>query len=109
MGTDIQETFRALADPTRRDILNMLSHEDMTIAQVAGHFDMTRAAVKKHLNVLEQGQLITVRTSGRERINRFHPEGFKPVFDWLGYFDGFWDDRLSALKNAIETKDTSDD
>ena len=109
MNADPQETFRALADPTRRDILNMLSQEDMTIAQVAAHFDMTRAAVKKHLNVLEQGHLITVRTSGRERINRFRPEGFKPVFDWLGYFGGFWDDRLSALKNAIETRDASDE
>lgn len=97
-----QATFRALADPTRRDILLMLRREDMTIAQVADNFDMTRAAVKKHLTVLSDGGLINVRASGRERINTFNPKGMAPVLDWLSYFDAFWDERLSDLKTAIE-------
>ena len=66
-----QPIFRALADPTRRDILLMLRDREMTIAEVAGNFDMTRAAVKKHLTVLSDGGLITVHTKGRERINAF--------------------------------------
>jgi len=97
-----QPVFRALADPTRRDILRMLSREDMTIAEVSDKFDMTRAAVKKHLTVLSDGGLINVRAEGRERINSFNPEGFAPVFSWLEYFDAFWDDRLTALKTQIE-------
>lgn len=97
-----QSTFRALADPTRRDILVMLRGRDLTIAQVADNFDMTRAAVKKHLTVLSDGGLITVRTSGRERINTINPDGIAPVIQWLRYFDAFWDDRLSTLKTAIE-------
>ncbi|WP_420013415.1 ArsR/SmtB family transcription factor [Tateyamaria sp.] len=97
-----QNAFRALADPTRRDILRLLSSQDMTIAQVAGQFDMTRAAVKKHLTVLSDGGLITVEARGRERINRLNPVGLAPVFSWLEYFDRFWDDRLDALKSAIE-------
>jgi DNA-binding transcriptional ArsR family regulator len=105
MNALIQSSFRALADPTRRDILILLRNKDMTIAEVAAHFDMTRAAVKKHLNVLEQGHLIDVAPRGRERINRIHPEGFRPVMDWLGHFDGFWDDRLQDLKSSIENKD----
>lgn len=101
--TDLaQQTFRALADPTRRDILRMLTRQDMTIADVSGHFDMTRAAVKKHLTVLSDGGLITVQARGRERINSLNPQGFAPVFDWFDYFDTFWDDRLTALKTAIE-------
>lgn len=100
-----QPTFRALADPTRRDILKMLTAQEMTIANVSAHFDMTRAAVKKHLTVLSDGGLITVETRGRTRINRINPAGFAPVLDWLDFFDAFWDDRLAALKNAIE-KDT---
>ncbi len=100
--TPHQPAFRALADPTRRDILTMLRHQDMTIAQVADHFDMTRAAVKKHLTVLSDGGLITVEARGRERINRLNPQGLAPVFDWFSYFDAFWDDRLSKLKTAIE-------
>ncbi len=97
-----QTAFRALADPTRRDILAMLATKDMTIAEVAGHFSMTRAAVKKHLIVLSDGNLITVTPSGRERINSLNPDGFRVVSEWLGFFDRFWDDRLSALKTAIE-------
>lgn len=97
-----QSTFRALADPTRRDILMMLREQDMTIAQVAGNFDMTRAAVKKHLSVLSDGGLIDVRTNGRERINTFNPNGMQPVLNWLTYFDIFWDERLNDLKSAIE-------
>ncbi len=106
MTAAVQARFRALADPTRRDILILLSDHDMTIAEVAAHFDITRAAVKKHLTILEHGALIDVRPRGRERINRIQPEGLRPVLDWLGYFDRFWDDRLNALKTAIETKDT---
>jgi DNA-binding transcriptional ArsR family regulator len=97
-----QPTFRALADPTRRDILLMLRDKDMTIAEVAENFDMTRAAVKKHLTVLSDGGLITVRAQGRERFNRLNPDGMAPVRDWLTFFDAFWDDRLNALKTAIE-------
>lgn len=100
--TPVQSTFRALADPTRRDILLMLRERDLTIAEVAQNFDMTRAAVKKHLTVLSDGGLITVRPQGRERINQLNPKGIAPVFDWLSYFEGFWDDHLSALKIAIE-------
>jgi DNA-binding transcriptional ArsR family regulator len=94
--------FRALADPTRRDILVMLKQGDMTIGQVSDNFDMTRAAVKKHLTVLSDGGLITMRVDGRTRVNALAPEGLQRVFDWFGYFDLFWDDRLSALKSAIE-------
>lgn len=101
-----QLTFRALADPTRRDILKLLSTSDMTIADVSARFDMTRAAVKKHLTVLSDGGLITVTPQGRERVNAINPQGFAPALSWLEFFDMFWDDRLAALKTAIE-KDTT--
>ncbi|MEO0401789.1 MAG: metalloregulator ArsR/SmtB family transcription factor [Pseudomonadota bacterium] len=102
MSDRTQFAFRALADPTRRDIIQMLTHEDMTIAQVAGRFDITRAAVKKHLTVLSDGGLITVEAKGRERINKLNPTGLAPVLSWLEIFDRFWDARLSDLKSAIE-------
>ncbi|WP_223422015.1 ArsR/SmtB family transcription factor [Tateyamaria pelophila] len=106
MTDTAQNVFRALADPTRRDILRMLGRDAMTIGQVAGQFDMTRAAIKKHLTVLNDGGLITVEARGRERINKFNPAGLAPVLSWLEYFDRFWDDRLAALKTTID-KDTA--
>lgn len=108
MSPETQATFRALADPTRRAILRTLTNGERSIAEVAGDFDMTRAAVKKHLTVLSDGGLITVTPRGRERLNKLNPQGFAPVRDWLSYFDQFWDDRLNALKSAIE-KDISND
>ena len=102
MNDATQNCFRALADPTRRDIVRILAGSDMSIGQLTDQFDMTRAAVKKHLNVLSDGGLITVRAKGRERINTINPTGMAPVMDWLSYFDAFWDDRLNALKTAIE-------
>ncbi len=102
MNDATQNCFRALADPTRRDIVRILAGSDMSIGQLTDQFDMTRAAVKKHLNVLSDGGLITVRAKGRERINTINPTGMAPVLDWLSYFDAFWDDRLNALKTAIE-------
>lgn len=109
MPPNIQTGFRALADPTRRDILHLLSDGDQTIAGLTSHFDMTRAAVKKHLTVLSDGGLITTRAKGRERINALAPDGFAPLRDWLGYFDQFWDEKLTNLKTAIEKKDTTHD
>ena len=105
--TDLaQPTFRALADPTRRDILKLLCAQDMTIADVSTHFDMTRAAVKKHLTVLSDGGLIHVETRGRTRLNSIDPKGFAPVLSWFEFFDSFWDTHLTNLKTAIE-KDTT--
>lgn len=113
----LQPSFRALSDPSRRDILRLLGAQEMSVADVAQHFDMTRAAVKKHLNVLDEGGLITTRKRGRERLNRLNAEGLRPVVDWLSWFDQFWDQRLDALKAAIEEiedpnltpKETEDD
>lgn len=101
-----QSIFRALADPTRREILLLLRDRDMTIAEVAAKFEMTRAAVRKHLTVLTESGLITIRAVGRERFNSLEPQGMAPIHDWLKYFDSFWDKNLSALKSAIE-KDQS--
>lgn len=100
----IQATFRALADPTRRQIIGLLGDRAQTVAEVASHFDMTRAAVKKHLVVLEEGRIITSQTKGRERINRLNPMALKDAFDWLGHFEHFWDARLTALREAAEAE-----
>lgn len=106
---DVQGAFRALADPTRRAILIHLAGRDMTIGEVAGHFEMTRAAVKKHLTVLEEGRLIAVEPRGRERINRLAPDGLRCVADWVDHFSRFWDDRLADLKRAAENEEGRND
>ena len=106
---DIQPIFRALSDQTRRDILQMLSQRDMTISEVAENFDMTRAAVKKHLTILAEGNLIGVTPRGREKVNHLNPNAIKPAFDWLSHFETFWDEKLGNLKSIIENSHIGDD
>ena len=102
MTDNLQQSFKALADPSRREILMHLSKQDMTIKEVSQHFDMTRAAVKKHLNILQQGNLITISKRGRERINTLKPEGLRSITEWMDYFNNYWDQRLNSLKAAVE-------
>lgn len=102
MTSAAQMGFRALADPTRRSILQLLAHNQMTIAEVADNFQMTRAAVKKHLTILHEGNLISVQVDGRARLNSLNTDGLREVMSWFDYFDGFWDDRLNTLKTEIE-------
>lgn len=97
--------FKALGDPTRQQILGLLALHDMTIGEVVDHFDMTRAGVKKHMNLLEQGRLISVKASGRERINSLNKEGFAAVSQWVAYFDQFWDEKLDALAAVVEKEE----
>lgn len=103
MPPSLQPTFRALADPTRRDILRRLSAREMTLSEVTAFCTMTRAAVKKHLTVLQDGNLIHMRRQGRETISSLNPEGLRPVADWLSYFETFWDAQLGNLQDIINT------
>ncbi len=101
-------TFKALGDPTRQQILALLAEQEMTIGEVVEHFDMTRAGVKKHMNLLEAGQLITVKAMGRERVNSLNPDGFKAISEWATYFDRFWDDKLGALASLVMKEEIND-
>tara|TARA_Y100001933_G_scaffold35841_1_gene30858 strand:- start:571 stop:885 length:315 start_codon:yes stop_codon:yes gene_type:complete len=99
---DRPDIFRAIADPTRRQILALLSEGAMTVGDVADRFDMTRPAVAKHLKVLSDGGLISVEARGRERFNRLNAAPLKQVADWVSRFDAFWDDKLNKLKEEVE-------
>ena len=102
MNQDLQSSFRALGDPTRRQILMELGREDLTIAEVVDKFDLTRTAVRKHLTILEEGNLITVTARGKERISQLNPQGLKCAADWFNFFDQYWDTKLNSLRKAVE-------
>lgn len=98
-----QAVFRALSDPTRRAIIGLLAEQPLSVNEVATHFDMSRPAVAKHLGILKEGALISVRATGRTRINHLEPLALKNIADWLDHYSHFWDEKLFALKSAIET------
>lgn len=97
-----QLVFRAIADPTRRSIMAMLSDGERSLNDITAQYEMTRPAVAKHLKILEQGGLIRVRALGRQRLHALQPEALKTVSDWVSFFDQFWDEKLASLKQAVE-------
>lgn len=99
------DAFRAIADPTRREIIGLLAEREMTLSEVASRFEMSRPAVAKHMAALEAGGLLHVRRVGRERRSALRAEGLKTVADWLAHYSRFWDDKLDRLKQAVEAED----
>lgn len=99
--TTEQLAFRALADPTRREILRLLNRRDMTIGEITDLFPITRGAVKKHLEFLVHGGLVSVKKESRKRINRLERNAFAVVTQWLVEFDAPTEDRLTALRRSV--------
>jgi DNA-binding transcriptional ArsR family regulator len=102
------DVFQAVADPTRRKLLKLLSNQEMSIAVISDHFPITRTAVAKHLHILEEAGLVKERKSGREKRYKLEPEPLIELRDWLSYFELFWENKLNALKAFVESDDTED-
>ena len=100
-----QMVFRAISDPTRRSIMALLAGKEQSLNEIVANYQMTRPAVTKHLKILREGGLISVRAQGRERLHRLQPEALKTVSEWLSFFSQFWDDKLADLKQAVEADD----
>lgn len=96
------DVFKAIADPTRREVLRLLAENERPIAEIAEHFAMSRTAVTKHLQILTEAELISGRKEGREKIYRLHPEPLTEVKQWLSYYEKFWENKLSMLKHLVE-------
>ena len=95
------DPFQAIADPSRREILMLLTKDKQTINALAGNFDMSRPAVSKHVKVLYDAGLIVINNQGRERYCELSPDGFNGVKEWLNYFDKFWHNKLQNLENLL--------
>ncbi len=100
--SNANSVFSALADQSRRKILVMLSKEQMHVNEIADKFNISRPAVSRHLRILERSKLITFKKEGRQRYYKLNPKPIKAVFDWLKFYDAFWENKLSTLKTFIE-------
>lgn len=96
------EVFEALADPTRRRIVELLAEEERSAGELAGHFQVSRPAVSKHLRVLREAGLVTVREDAQKRIYRLEPKALRRAEGWLARHRQFWQQRLDALEAQIE-------
>lgn len=96
------DVFQAIADPTRRRLLTLLADKEMPIAALTACFPITRTAVNKHLKVLHEAGLVSSQRVGRETRYMLQPEPLAEIKQWLTFFDEYWDDKLSALKEFVE-------
>jgi DNA-binding transcriptional ArsR family regulator len=103
------DVFQAIADPTRRKMLKLLSQEEMPVMTISGHFPISRTAVSKHLRVLADAGLVKENRVGRETRYKLNPEPLHELKDWLQYFELFWENKLNALKLFVEADEQKSD
>jgi DNA-binding transcriptional ArsR family regulator len=96
--------FQALADPTRRALLDMLRDGTRPAGTIAEPFDMSRPAISKHLRLLLRANLVRRQKQGRHRIYRLNPEPLQAVDRWLERYRAFWQGRLANLKAFVEAE-----
>jgi DNA-binding transcriptional ArsR family regulator len=94
--------FHAIADPTRRAILELLIEQERPVRDLLARISATQSALSQHLRVLKSAGLVIDRAEGRLRIYAIRPEPLVEVIDWVAHFDRFWDSRLDKLGDYLE-------
>ena len=103
--TSLDQTLLALADPTRRAILQRLSHGEARVTELAHPFNMSLNAVSKHIRILERADLVRRRTAGREHFLSFNRQRLDEVANWIETQRAAWNARLDALEALLREED----
>jgi DNA-binding transcriptional ArsR family regulator len=92
-----RDVFQAIADPTRREIIQLLSHKSMNLNAVADNFNISRPAISKHIKILTQCGLVEINQQGRERYCKAKLEGLSDVASWVVQYKASWEEKLDRL------------
>lgn|SRR5690554_3923541 len=98
-----RDVFQAIADPTRRTILLLLTTQSMTAGVIASHFDTARPTVSKHLQILTECELLRQEQQGREIYYHLHADKMKEIADFVEPFRKVWDDRFNKLEQVMKS------
>ncbi|HTI59341.1 metalloregulator ArsR/SmtB family transcription factor [Mucilaginibacter sp.] len=98
-----RDVFQAIADPTRRQIINVIANRSMNLNAVADQFDVSRPAISKHIKILTQCGLITIKQVGRERYCEAKLQKLNEVAQWVEQYRVFWNQKLDALEDFLAT------
>jgi DNA-binding transcriptional ArsR family regulator len=96
-----RDVFQAIADPTRRAIINMIANENMNLNSVAERFDISRPAISKHIKILTECGLVTINVQGREHYCEARLEKLNEVNEWVAQYKKFWEDKFDALEKYL--------
>ncbi len=97
-----RDVFQAIADPVRRDIIDMLAKESLTVNAIAEQFDISRPAVSKHIKILKECGLLQTVPRGRERVCVIIPEELSMVSDWVNQHKRLWEQKLDSLEAYLK-------
>lgn len=100
-----RDVYQAIADPTRREIITLLAGNTMNLNTVAEKFDISRPAISKHIKILTQCGLVTIKKEGREHYCRADLEKLKEVNEWTERFRVFWTKKLDALEDFLNNEE----
>lgn len=101
-----RDVFQAIADPTRRQIINMIAHQSLNLNSVAEKFNISRPAISKHIKILTECGLIVINQKGRERHCEARLNKLNEVSDWVEQYREFWNKKLDALEIYLEQLQT---
>jgi DNA-binding transcriptional ArsR family regulator len=102
------DAFNAIAEPRRRDILNYLALQDeRSVTEIVDGLGLEQPSISKHLRVLRDVGLVTVRREGRQMLYRLNAEAIRPLHEWTGKFERYWKHQLLRVKEGAEAKDHS--
>lgn len=94
--------FRAVADPTRRRILDLLAAEERSVNELLRQFAISQPALSQQLKVLREAGLVVVRREGKRRVYALDPRPLRQIHDWVGHYERFWTDKLDALGRFLD-------
>jgi DNA-binding transcriptional ArsR family regulator len=97
-----RDVFQAIADPTRRDIINLIAHKTLNLNAIAENFDVSRPAISQHIKILIECGLVTIKKQGRERFAEATLQPLIQVTDWIEPFRKQMDERYDALDDVLE-------
>jgi len=89
--------FEAVADPTRRAMLDLLAGGERPVSDLVARFDITQPAISHHLRILRKAGLVKHRPVGRQRLYRLHGRPLREIYDWVAHYEQFWTNKLGAL------------
>src|SRR4051794_12029076 len=98
------DVFNAVAEPRRREILDLLTRGEMPVGDMVVSMGLTQPQVSKHLRVLREVGLVSVRGEGQRRLYRLNADRLKPIHDWVRNFERFWDHQLDRIKQRAERR-----
>ena len=96
------DPFNAVAEPKRRQVLEVLGTQELSVNEIVERLGWNQPMVSKHLGVLKQVELVSERRVGRQRLYRVNAERLKPIYDWVAPFERYWSERYDRLDEVLQ-------